>query len=85
MLFAGWFKSYGQMVILDHGCGMLSVSGYLETLDVDVEDVVRRGEIVGTVGETGSLAGAGLYFEIRESGKAVDPEKWFERRNGRTS
>ena len=77
VLFAGWFKGYGQMVIIDHGSGSVTVSGYLDELLVDVEEQISGGETIGTVGQTGTLSEPGLYFEIRKDGKAVDPERWL--------
>jgi septal ring factor EnvC (AmiA/AmiB activator) len=78
VLFAGWFRGYGQMVIIDHGKGSMTVSGYLEELAVRADDVVAGGHVIGAVGDTGALSGPGLYFEIRQDGVAVDPGKWFE-------
>ncbi|HXZ86456.1 MAG TPA: peptidoglycan DD-metalloendopeptidase family protein [Myxococcota bacterium] len=78
VLFAGWFRGYGQMVIVDHGGNDLTVLGYLDALSVKKGDMVRAGQEIGTVGDTGSLSGAGLYFEIRASGKPVDPQAWLE-------
>ena len=77
VLFAGWFRGYGQMVILDHGSGDLSVSGYLDEIRVAAGDSVAAGQPIGSVGETGSSSGPGLYFEIRHDGKAVDPQLWL--------
>jgi septal ring factor EnvC (AmiA/AmiB activator) len=77
VLFAGWFRGYGQMVILDHGSGDLSVSGYLDDIRVTAGESVAAGQEIGTVGETGSASGPGLYFEIRHDGKAVDPMAWL--------
>jgi septal ring factor EnvC (AmiA/AmiB activator) len=77
VLFAGWFRGYGQMVIVDHGGDDLTVLGYLDALSVKKGDMVRAGQEIGTVGETGSLSGAGLYFEIRAGGKPVDPQVWM--------
>jgi septal ring factor EnvC (AmiA/AmiB activator) len=77
VLFAGWFRGYGQMVILDHGGGDLSVSGYLDEVHVVAGDSVAAGQPIGSVGETGSASGPGLYFEIRHDGKAVDPMLWL--------
>ena len=77
VLFAGWFRGYGQIVILDHGRGHLTVSGYLDELDVSANDLVNAGQQIGTVGQTGAVSSPGLYFEIRQDGKAVDPELWL--------
>ena len=80
--FAGWFRGYGRMVILDHGERFFTVHGHLEELRVAVGDVVETGQTLGTVGDTGSLSGPRLYFEVREGGQAVDPRAWL-RRGGR--
>jgi septal ring factor EnvC (AmiA/AmiB activator) len=75
--FAGWFRGYGRLAILDHGDGYFTVVGHLERLDVEVGDVVQARQVIGTVGETGSLAGPRLYFEIRRGGEALDPGDWL--------
>jgi murein hydrolase activator len=75
--FAGWFRGYGRMVILDHGAGFFTVSGHLDEIRVEVDEDVDGGEAIGTVGDTGSLAGPGLYFEIRRGGEALDPALWL--------
>jgi septal ring factor EnvC (AmiA/AmiB activator) len=79
VLFAGWFRGYGQMVIVDHGAGDLTVSGYLDEALVAAGESVAPGQPIGTVGETGSASGPGLYFEIRHEGKPVDPGLWLEK------
>ena len=73
VLFAGWFRGYGQMVILDHGSGDLSVSGYLDEVKVAAGDSVAAGQPIGSVGETGSSSGPGLYFEIPTRRKGRRP------------
>lgn len=78
--FAGWFRGYGRMVILDHGERFFTVHGHLDELRAEVGDVVAAGQTIGTVGDTGSLAGPRLYFEVREGGKAVDPRAWLRGR-----
>ncbi len=75
--FAGWFRGYGRMVILDHGDRFYSVSGHLDSLRVEAGQVVAASEAIGTVGDTGSLSGPRLYFEIREGSQAVDPLRWL--------
>ena len=80
VLFAGWFRGYGQLVIMDHGRESVTVSGYLEEIAVEAGATVKRGYAIGTVGETGSPSGPGLYFEIRRAGKPVDPQGWLESR-----
>lgn len=75
--FAGWFRGYGKIVVLDHGGGYFTVSGHLAEILVDVGEIVNRGDIVGRVGETGSLEGPGLYFELRSGREPQDPAVWL--------
>jgi len=76
--FADWFRGYGRMLILDHGDGYFTVSGHLEAIDVAVGQRVVAGDRVGSAGETGSLSGPRLYFEVRQGADAVDPAEWLE-------
>ena len=64
-------------MIVDHGDGFHSISGHLDAIHVQVGTPVEEGEPIGTVGETGSLFGPSLYFELRENGQPVDPEPWL--------
>jgi septal ring factor EnvC (AmiA/AmiB activator) len=75
--FAGWFAGYGRMVILDHGDGYFTVSGHLEDIDTEIGAVLAAGDRIGTAGETGSLTGPRLYFEIRRGAEALDPADWL--------
>ncbi|MBS2021400.1 MAG: M23 family metallopeptidase, partial [Deltaproteobacteria bacterium] len=76
---SGWFRGYGNLVILDHGDNMVSLYAHLGTLERTVGDEVRTGDVLGTVGDTGSLKGNYLYFELRDGQKPLDPEKWLSR------
>jgi septal ring factor EnvC (AmiA/AmiB activator) len=75
--FAGWFRGFGRIVILDHGDGYFSVSGHLSEMAVAVGDRVGGGDLIGAVGDTGSLSGPQLYFEIRRGAEALDPRDWL--------
>jgi septal ring factor EnvC (AmiA/AmiB activator) len=75
--FSGWFAGYGRMVILDHGDGYFSVSGHLDEIGVEVGDALAGGDAIGRAGETGSLTGPRLYFEIRHGAQALDPAGWL--------
>ncbi|MBM4384472.1 MAG: peptidoglycan DD-metalloendopeptidase family protein [Deltaproteobacteria bacterium] len=75
--FADWFAGYGRMVILDHGDGFFTVTGHLDTIDIELGQRVAAGDRLGAAGETGSLSGPRLYFEIRNGADAVDPEEWL--------
>ena len=75
--FADWLRGYGLMIIVDHGDGYLSLYGCNETLLKDVGDWVNAGETIATSGASGGQKTAGLYFELRTKGQAVDPRKWL--------
>ena len=80
VVFAQWFRGYGLTVILDHGGGWLSVYAHGSALLVEKGDTVRRHQKIAAVGDSGSLRGPYLYFEIRKDGKAVDPMGWLHPR-----
>ncbi len=75
--FAGWFRGYGKMVIVDHGETYYTVLAHLDQIDVAVGDRVSADQPIGTVGDTGSLAGPLLYFEIRHGNEPLDPARWL--------
>ena len=73
---AGWLGGYGNLVVLDQGEGYHTIYAHLSEVVRPVGARVFPGEVVGTVGDTGSLKGAYLYFEVRRRGLAVDPMPW---------
>ena len=77
VLYADWFKGFGNVVIIDHGDHLVTVSGYSSQLLKKAGDTVSQGEPIATVGSAGSLKGPCLYFEIRHQGKAQDPMDWI--------
>ena len=78
VIFGDWFSGYGRIIIVDHGGGYYTLYGHLLELMVAVGDEVEADKIIGLVGDSGSLEGAALYFEIRYHGKPVDPSPWFK-------
>ncbi|MFZ5442969.1 MAG: murein hydrolase activator EnvC family protein [Myxococcota bacterium] len=78
VVFAGWLKGYGNLVIVDHGGNFHSLYAHLANSQVEVGNAVEEGEKIGEVGDTGSLKGSYLYFEIRKGGQAVDPLPWLK-------
>ncbi len=78
--YADWYKGYGKLVILNHGSGFYTLYGNLSRLNLSKDDRVARGQVLGLAGETGSLKGPALYFEIRRNGKAQDPLQWLARK-----
>ncbi|MFH1262686.1 MAG: peptidoglycan DD-metalloendopeptidase family protein [Pseudomonadota bacterium] len=79
VVYAGWFVGYGKVLILDHGGGYFTLYAHLSTTEKGVGEKVAAGETVGQVGDTGSLKGSYLYFELRKKGISEDPWPWFGR------
>ncbi|MGD1999977.1 MAG: peptidoglycan DD-metalloendopeptidase family protein, partial [Desulfobacterales bacterium] len=77
VLFADWFKGYGNMVIIDHGDGYYTVYAHLEELFKQKGYFVNTGEHIATVGDTASMDGPILHFEVRHHGKPLDPMEWI--------
>ncbi len=80
VVYTGWFKGYGNLIILDHGSDYYTLYAHVAEIRVKEGDDVRQGHRIGTVGDTGSLAGPRLYFEVRYQGKPQDPEQWLRQR-----
>jgi len=78
VVYASWFQGYGKLLILQHSGNVHSLYGYLFDFQVEVGDRVVRGAPIAWVGDTGSLEGPRLYFEIRAQGRPEDPEKWLD-------
>jgi len=77
--YSDWFRGYGKLVILEHGPEYNSVYAHCSELLVRKGDNVQAGQSIAFVGDTGSLKGPFLYFEIREHGQPVDPVEWLQR------
>jgi len=75
--FADWYKGYGKLLIVEHATGLYSLYGNLEQIALAKGDRVSKGQAVGLVGDTGSMKGPKLYFEIRYKGEAQDPLAWL--------
>ncbi len=74
--FADWLRGFGNLLIIDHGEGFLSLYSNNESLYKQPGDPVRAGDVVATVGATGGQDETGLYFELRRQGKPFDPLAW---------
>jgi septal ring factor EnvC (AmiA/AmiB activator) len=77
--FADRFAGYGKMIIVDHGERYYTVYAHLSEMLKKKGDAVKRGETLGLAGDSDSLAGAKLYFELRKDGRAVDPLPWLKK------
>lgn len=79
VVFADWLRGYGLMLVIDHGKGDMSLYGYNQTLLKKAGDVVRTGENLALVGDSGGQSQNALYFEIRRKGTPVNPRLWLKK------
>jgi septal ring factor EnvC (AmiA/AmiB activator) len=79
VLYSSWFKGYGNMLIIDHGGHYYTVYAHVEEIFKQKGERVEDNEVIATVGDSGSLEGPGLYFEVRHHGKPLDPAKWIKK------
>ena len=77
ILFADWFKGFGNVVIIDHGNHVFTVSAYCSQLLRKAGEIVAQGEPIARVGSEDSSKDSSLYFEIRLRGKPQDPMEWI--------
>jgi len=80
VVYTGWFKGYGNLIILDHDNEYFTLYAHVADILVKEGDDVKQGQRIGTVGDTGSLEGPRLYFEVRYQGKPQNPEQWLRQR-----
>ena len=79
VVFADRFTGYGRMMIVDHGERYYTIYAHLSEIIRKLGEDVQKGEIIGRVGDSDSLSGAKLYFELRKDGRSVDPLPWFRK------
>lgn len=77
VVFADWLRGFGNLLILDHGSGYLSIYGANESLLKQAGETARAGENIATSGNSGGMADSGVYFELRQNGKPLDPMSWI--------
>ncbi len=78
VLYANELKGYGNLIIVGHGNEYHSLYGHLDEIITKVGRTVRSGQIIGRSGDTGSLVGETLYFELRHKGNPIEPTTWFK-------
>jgi len=79
VVFADWMTGYGNILIIDHGNGYMSLYAHNDSLLRDAGDAVKRGDPVASVGTSGGQARPALYFELRRNGAPVNPGSWLSR------
>ena len=76
VVFADWLRGFGNLLIVDHGKGYMSLYANNETLFKQVGDMLRGGDTIAAVGNSGGNKDSGLYFELRHESKPLDPINW---------
>jgi septal ring factor EnvC (AmiA/AmiB activator) len=76
VIFANWLRGYGNMLIINHKGGYMTLYAHNNALLVQVGDKVKPGEQIALVGNSGGLIKSGLYFEVRYKGKTRNPALW---------
>ncbi len=79
VVFADWLRSYGMVLIIDHGAGYLTLYGHNDQLNKKVGDRVYSGEKIALAGSSGGNSRSGLYFAVRRNGKTTNPKAWLKR------
>ncbi|MFZ2541903.1 MAG: peptidoglycan DD-metalloendopeptidase family protein [Gallionella sp.] len=77
VVFADWMRGFGNLLIVDHGEGYMSLYGYNESLHKQVGDILHGGDTIAVVGNSGGSEVSGLYFELRHKSKPLDPIQWL--------
>lgn len=76
VVYADWLRGFGNLLIVDHGDGYMSLYGNNEALLKQVGDETRAGDTIAAIGNSGGNPDSGLYFELRYQGKPFDPLPW---------
>ena len=79
VVYVGWLSSYGLIVLLQHGGDYFSLYGHDNSAQVRVGDTVRAGQVIARAGDTGGHDRSGLYLELRQGSRPLDPRKWLAR------
>ena len=78
VVFVAWLPGYGRTVILDHGGGFYTLYAHASSFGVGRGDHVTPGQSIASVGDTDSVRGTCLHFEVRQGEKALNPREWLE-------
>lgn len=78
VVFADWLRGYGNLLIVDHGQGYMSLYGNNETLFKQAGEALQAGDTIAAVGNSGGNEDSGLYFELRYEGHPLDPAPWIQ-------
>lgn len=76
VVFADWLRGFGNLLIIDHGSQYLTIYANNQSLLKRAGDVVKSGDVIANIGNSGGNEHSGLYFEMRHDGRAFDPLDW---------
>lgn len=77
VIYVSWLRGYGQFIIVDHGANYYTLYANLGSVMVDTGDMVKAGQTIALVGDSGSLEGSRLHFELRHKKQQLDPVSWL--------
>ncbi|MFM9270371.1 murein hydrolase activator EnvC family protein [Halomonas elongata] len=80
VVFADWMRGFGNLLIIDHGDGVMTLYAHLQHFSTEVGAAIETGQTIGVVGASGGQSSPGLYFEVRRAGDPIDPQSWVARR-----
>ena len=80
VVYADWFKGYGQLVIVNHGGGYHTLYANLSDIFLKIGDIIDNKTQIGRIGTSGLVDSPSLYFEIRYKGRPLNPSQWLKRR-----
>jgi murein DD-endopeptidase MepM/ murein hydrolase activator NlpD len=78
VVYAAPLGIYGNCIVLDHGYGLQTIYGHLSQIGVHEGDMVKRGQVMGTSGQTGMAGGDHIHFAMQLDGVQIDPKEWWD-------
>jgi murein hydrolase activator len=78
VVFSEWLRGFGNLIIVDHGEGYMSLYSNNESLYKQVGDLVQPGDAIASVGNSGGQSNSGLYFEMRHQSRPINPMHWVK-------
>ena len=77
--FAGYKNGYGQLIEINHGSGYKTLYGHHKKIHVSVGDIVKKGQVIGIMGNSGRSTGNHVHYEVHKNGRVVDPSSYIHR------
>jgi len=78
VVYAAPLGIYGNCVVVDHGYGLQTIYGHMSQINVHEGDMVKRGQVMGTSGQTGMAGGDHIHFAMQLDGVQIDPKEWWD-------